>query len=88
MRQAAARLIREDGKVLGVTGLRHDAELFEVRADVVILEEFAPGCRSCCDRLCCPGFSDACSSARRCRRSIRRSAFAKTARAPRGERGP
>ena len=30
------RLVEEDGKVVGVTGLRHGRESFEVRADVVV----------------------------------------------------
>ena len=31
-----SRLVQEDGRVVGVTGLRHGAEPFEVRADVVV----------------------------------------------------
>jgi 2-polyprenyl-6-methoxyphenol hydroxylase-like FAD-dependent oxidoreductase len=36
MGSKVSRLIRDDGKVMGVAGLRHGAELFEVRADVVV----------------------------------------------------
>jgi 2-polyprenyl-6-methoxyphenol hydroxylase-like FAD-dependent oxidoreductase len=36
MGSKVSRLVREAGKVVGVTGLRHGAELFEVTADVVV----------------------------------------------------
>src|ERR1044072_2124643 len=32
----ASKLIQEDGRVVGVSGLRHGSEPFEIRADVVV----------------------------------------------------